>query len=212
MLIVPYSLLIVLLRDLCRHLLQALQQHDPQRYETSLAQFEQAALFGAKGEKLTAALTRLERALRLQQVVNQALRLHAHLDQSLRQAPFLPGEAEAELRLWLAVIAKVITDETSLEPDPDRPGYFIVTERPHDKKGQYRHACANDLDASYRDHGRGQPPQTGMSIALVPNSARAVASGPPLNNWRSTPRCPTAACPTANLTPIAMSLSATTGL
>jgi hypothetical protein len=156
-----------LLRDLCRHLLQALQQHDPQRYETSLAQLNQAALFGAKEDKITPALSRPERALRLQQVVNQALRLHAHLDQSLRQAPFLPGEAEAELRLWLAAIDKVITDETTLDPDPQKPGSFLVTERPHGKKGQYRHACANDLSGTYRDHGRGQPPQIQHNSSIL---------------------------------------------
>jgi transposase len=148
-----------LLRDLCRHLLADLQQHDPRRYEAILAQVDLVALFGAKGEKLTPALTLPERALRLQQVVNQALRLHAQLEQALRQAPWLPGEAEAELRLWLAAIDKVIRDETTLEPDPAKPGWYRVTERPHGKKGAYRHACANDLSASYRDHGRGQPPQ-----------------------------------------------------
>ena len=176
MLIVPYSLLIVLLRDLCRHLLEELPQSDLLRYETSLAQVDLAALFGAEGEKITAALTLPERAARLQQVVNQALRLHSYLDQALRQAPWLPGEAEAGLRLWLAAIAKVIHDETSLEPDPDRPGYFIVTERPHGKKGHYRHACANDLDASYRDHGRGQPPhiQYNNSLVASPHFIHAV--------------------------------------
>jgi transposase len=74
----------------------------------------------------------------------------------LKEAPFLSPEAEAKLRLWLAAIAKVIADETTVTPDLEQPDRRRVVERPHGKKDAYRIACANDLEATYRDHGKGE--------------------------------------------------------
>jgi hypothetical protein len=146
---------IELLRDLCRRLLSDLQQIDPVLQQAILAQVDAVALFGQAGELLTPALKPEERAQRLQSVVNASLELHDLLLARLDQPPFLSCEAEIGLRLWLATIAKVIADETVVSPDPDRPGRRLITERPHGKKGPYRIACANDLDATYRDHGKG---------------------------------------------------------
>jgi len=143
-----------LLRDLCRHLLAELASWEPARHQAVLAQLDQAALFGRPTDKITAALTTAERAERLQSVVRAALDLHHLVWPDLADTP-LPPEAESSLRLWLTAIAKVIDDETTLTPDPDRPGQPRVQERPHGKKGSYRHACANDLEATYRDHGKG---------------------------------------------------------
>jgi transposase len=148
--------LIDLLRDLGQGLLNELAELDPVRHQQVLTQLNEAALFGQKGDKITPALKPEERAERLQQVVNAALDLHAHLLSLLNEAPFLPPEAEARLRLWLAAIAKVIADETTVTPDPEQPDKRRVVERAHGKKGTYRIACANDLDATYRDHGKGQ--------------------------------------------------------
>lgn len=148
--------LIDLLRDVCRGLLTELAELDPIRHQQVLAQLNEAALFGQKGDKITPALKPDERAERLQQVVNAALDLHAHLLSLLNEAPALSPEAEAKLRLWLAAIAKIIADETTVTPDPEQPDKRRVVERPHGKKGTYRIACANDLEATYRDHGKGQ--------------------------------------------------------
>jgi transposase len=148
--------LIDLLRDLGQGLLTELAELDPVRHQQVLAQLDEAALFGQKGDKITPALKPDERAERLQQVVNAALDLHAHLLSLLNEAPAPSPEAEAKLRLWLAAIAKVISDETTVTPDPEQPAKRRVVERPHGKKGAYRIACANDLDATYRDHGKGQ--------------------------------------------------------
>lgn len=148
--------LIDLLRDLCQGLLAELATLDPHRHQQVLAQLNEAALFGQKGEKITPALKADERAERLQQVVNAALDLHAHLLSLLREAPVLSPEAEAKLRLWLAAIAKVIADETTVTPDLEQPDRRRVVERPHGKKGTYRIACANDLEGTYRDHGKGE--------------------------------------------------------
>lgn len=148
--------LIELLRDLCRGLLKELAELDPVRHQQVLAQLNEAALFGQKGDKITPALTPEERAERLQNVANAALDLHAHLLSLLNKAPALSPEAEAKLRLWLAAIIKVIADETTVTPDPEQPDKRRIVERAHGKKGTYRIACANDLEATYRDHGKGQ--------------------------------------------------------
>jgi transposase len=148
--------LIDLLRDLGRKLLADWEKLDPARYPQVLAYLDEVALFGQKGDKITAALTAEERAERLQQVVNAALDLHAYLLSLLQEPPFLTPEDEARLRLWLAALAKVIADETTVSPDPEQPNHRRVVERPHGKKGTYRIACANDLEATYRDHGKGQ--------------------------------------------------------
>jgi hypothetical protein len=148
--------LIDLLRDLARGLLKELAKLDPARHQQVLVQLNEAALFGQKGDKITPALKPDERAERLQQVVNAALDLHAHLLSLLNEAPALSPDAEAKLRLWLAAIAKVIADETTVTPDPEQPEKRRVVERPHGKKGTYRIACANDLDGTYRDHGKGE--------------------------------------------------------
>lgn len=148
--------LIDLLRDVCQGLLKELADLDPVRHQQVLAQLNETALFGQKGDKITPALKPEERAERLQQVVNAALDLHAHLLSLLNEAPALSPDAEAKLRLWLAAIAKIIADETTVISDPEQPQKRRVVERAHGKKGTYRIACANDLDATYRDHGKGQ--------------------------------------------------------
>jgi Transposase domain (DUF772) len=148
--------LIDLLRDLAQGLLAELAELDLARHQQVLAQLNEAALFGQKGDKITPALKAEERAERLQQVVNAALDLQAHLLSLLNEAPFLSSDAEAKLRLWLAAIVKVIADETTVTLDPEQPDRRRVVERPHGKKGTYRIACANDLDGTYRDHGKGE--------------------------------------------------------
>ena len=64
-----------------------------------------------------------------------------------------------------------------LAPLPLSDGSLVrVTERPHGHKGQYRHACANDLSGTYRDHGKGLP-------ALLQHNAGLLSS--PLLIWET---------------------------
>jgi len=146
---------IELLRDLARRLLADLEQLAPGQHQAVLAQLDEAALFGKPGDKITPALKPQERAQRLHQVANAALDLHSQVLAWLSEPPFLSPEAEVSLRLWLTAMAKVIEDETIVTPDPEQPSRRRITERPHGKKGTYRIACANDLEATYRDHGKG---------------------------------------------------------
>jgi hypothetical protein len=148
------SYTIELLRDLSRRLLAELADLDPLRHQILLAELDQAALFGQSGDKISPALKPTEPVQRLHQVASAALDLHERLLALLNQSPFLPPEAEISLRLWLTALAKVIADETTLTSDPGQPGGQRIVERPHGKKGSYRIACANDLDATYRDHGQ----------------------------------------------------------
>jgi hypothetical protein len=60
------------------------------------------ALFGAEGDRITAALTARGRAERLQVVGSQALRLARRLSASLDELPLLAPDEQAPLRLWLA--------------------------------------------------------------------------------------------------------------
>lgn len=144
-----------LLRDLARRLLAELEQLDLVRHQAILAQLDEAALFGKPGDKITPALKPQERTQRLQTVAHAALDLHDHLLTLLNQPPFFAPEVEVTLRLWLTALAKVIADETVVTPDSEQPDHRRIVERPHGKKGTYRIACANDLDGTYRDHGKG---------------------------------------------------------
>jgi len=143
--------LIELLRDLCRHLLCRLAEVNPDRHLALLTQLNLLALFGQPDEKITAALDTRQRAERLQRVGQQARRLVRLLNDSLEQSPCLPPDDQAPLRLFLAVLDKVITDETTVTANnPDDPDNVTITERPHGKKGTYRIGAAADLEATYR--------------------------------------------------------------
>jgi transposase len=145
--------LIDLLREMGRKILLQLAEVDPDRHLALLSQLNLIALFGAAGEKITPALKAKERAERLQQVGPQALRLHRLLCDSLDQAPCLSPDEQAPLRLLLAGLDKIITDEISITtPNPDHPAEVILKERKHGDKGAYRIGSASDLDATYRKH------------------------------------------------------------
>ena len=150
--------IIELVRDVSRHILSELEKADPQRYTEVVNALNMVVLFGAEDEKLTAALDPEERDARLQVVVTQALRLHRLVSSSLDYlCPLLSPETQAPVREWLDHLSKIIHDETTVtSTDPTNPEVVTVTERPHKKKGQYRIACANDTDATYRDHGKGK--------------------------------------------------------
>jgi transposase len=162
--------LIELVRDLCRHMLTHLEQVDPDRHTALVADLDLTALFGTEDEKITAALKAPERAERLQLVGRQALRLARLLPASLDQAPFLPPDDQAPLRLWLAALGKVMADETTVTAlDPADPDAVTIVERKHGHKGDYRIGAASDLDPTYRKHD-GQPALLGYNPTVLGTS------------------------------------------
>lgn len=163
--------LIPLIRDACRQLLASLERADPERYTLIISRLDQKMLFGQPGDKPTRALKAQERAQRLQNVVTQALQLHQLVTFSLAQLP-LPGEDHLAVEHWLALLHKIIFDETQVGPttapetpassatesDPAQiattePSSLSVTERPNGKKGAYRVVALNDIEATFRHHG-----------------------------------------------------------
>lgn len=159
--------LIELIRDLARHLLDHLEQIDPDRHVALTAQLDLIALFGTEDEKITPALKAPERAERLQLVGQQALRLSRLLTASLDQAPFLSPDEQAPLRLYLAALAKVMADETTVTlSDPTEPDRVTIVERKHGHKGSYRIGAASDLEPTYRKHDD-QPALLGFNPTVL---------------------------------------------
>ncbi|MDX1522846.1 MAG: transposase [Anaerolineae bacterium] len=162
--------LIELIRDLGRLMLTHLEQVDPDRHTALVAELDLTALFGAEDEKITAALKAPQRAERLQQVGQQALRLARLLNLSLDQAPCLPPDDQAPLRLWLAALSKVMADETTVTAlDPADPDAVTIVERKHGDKGTYRLGAASDLDPTYRKHDD-QPALLGYNPTVLGTS------------------------------------------
>ena len=162
--------LIELLREMCRKLLQLLAETDPDRHLALLAQLDLLALFGQPDEKITPALKPQERAGRLQRVGHQALRLHRLLSHSLDQAPCLPLDDQVPLRLLLAYLDKIITDETTVTAhNPADPDDVTIVERKHGHKGSYRVGSASDLTATYRKHDD-QPALLGYNPSVLGTS------------------------------------------
>jgi len=145
--------LIDLLRDMCSKILRLLAETDPDLHLALLAQLDLLDLFGQPDEKITPALKTKERAERLQTVGGQALRLYRLLSDHLDQAHALAPEAQIPLRLLLAYLNKIITDETTVTPNnPADPDDVTIIERKHGDKGSYRVASATDLDSTFRKH------------------------------------------------------------
>jgi hypothetical protein len=148
--------LIELLREMCRKILQLLAETDPELHLALLTQLNLLALFGRPDEKITPALKPQERAKRLQTVGHQALRLCRLLSDHLDQARLLSPEAQIPLRLLLAYLHKIITDETTVTlNNPALPAVaddVTISERKHGDKGSYRIGSASDFDPTYRKH------------------------------------------------------------
>jgi hypothetical protein len=145
--------LIDLLRDMCSQILRLLAQTDPELHLSLLTQLDLLALFGRPQEKITPALKPQERAQRLQSVGQQALRLDRLLNDHLDQARSLAPDAQIPLRLLLAYLHKIISDETTVTlNNPADPDDVTIVERKHGDKGSYRVASTTDLDSTYRKH------------------------------------------------------------
>ncbi len=145
--------LIELLRDMGSKILRLLAETDPALHLALLAQLDLFDLFGRPDEKITPALKAKDRARRLQIVGRQLLRLYRLLSDQLDQAPALAPEAQIPLRLLLAYLHKIITDETTVTSNnPADPDDVTIIERKHGDKGSYRIGSASDFDATYRKH------------------------------------------------------------
>ena len=145
--------LIELLREMCSKILCLLAETDPELHLALLAPLNLPALFGRPDEKITPALKAQERAERLQTVGCQTLRLYRLLNDHLDQARTLSPEAQFPLRLLLAYLNKIITDETTVTlNNPADPDHVTIIERKHGDKGSYRIGSATDLDPTYRKH------------------------------------------------------------
>lgn len=163
--------LIELLRDMVSTILRGLSESDPDRHLAVLAQLDLLDLFGQPGEKITPALTVPERAQRLQQVGQQSLRLYHLLSDSLDQTPHLAPDQQVPLRLLLAYLHKIITDEATITlPHPDQPQTAVVVERQHGDKGSYRVGSASDLDATYRKHDEEKEARLGYNPTVLATS------------------------------------------
>jgi hypothetical protein len=160
--------LIELLRDMCGKILQLLAETDPELHLALLAQLNLLALFGRPDEKITPALKAPERAERLQAVGQQALRLGRLLSDQLDQARPLSPEAQLPLRLLLAYLHKIITDETTVSlNDPADPDQVTISERKHGQKGSYRIGSTTDFDPTYRKHDNDQPALLGFNPTVL---------------------------------------------
>jgi len=145
--------LIELLRDIGSKILHLLAETDPALHLALLAQLNLLDLFGRPDEKITPALKAKDRARRLQTVGCQTFRLYRLLSDQLDQAPALAPEAQIPLRLLLAYLHKIITDETTVTSNnPADPDDVTIIERKHGDKGSYRIGSASDFDATYRKH------------------------------------------------------------
>lgn len=145
--------LVELIRMVCAKILCLLAQTDADLHLRLLAELEVLALFGRRGEKITAALKGAQRGQRLQAVTRQALRLSRLLNHHLDQATDLLPEQQLGLRILLAYLDKIISDETKVTlNNPDDPDEVTITERKHGHKGQYRIASATDFEPTYRKH------------------------------------------------------------
>lgn len=163
--------LIELLRKMASRILCCLAETDPDRHLALLVQLDLLALFGQPGEKITPALTAPERAQRLQQVGRQCLCLYQALSDSLDQTPLLTPDQQLPLRLLLAYLHKIITDETTVTlSQPDQPQTALVVERPHGDKGSYRVGSVSDLTATYRKHDDDQEAILGFNPTALTTS------------------------------------------
>jgi hypothetical protein len=145
--------LIDLLRAVCAKILNLLAATDPDFHLALLLELDLLALFGRPEDKITPALKRPERAERLQQVTRQALRLSRLLSDHLDQATHLPPNQQLGVRVLLAHLNKIISDETKVTAsNPADPDDVIITELKHGDKGHYRIGSASDFDPTYRKH------------------------------------------------------------
>ena len=160
--------LVELIRTVCAKILSLLAETDPDMHLRVLAELELLGLFGQRGEKITAALKGTERGQRLQTVTRQALRLSRLLNHHLDQTPDLLPEQQLGLRILLAYLDKIISDETKVTlKNPDDPDDVTITERKHGHKGQYRIASATDFEPTYRKHDDNKEAILGFNATVL---------------------------------------------
>jgi hypothetical protein len=165
---VAKTYLVELLRDVCGKILPLVADTDPDFHLSLLADLELITLFGHRRDKITAALKGAERGQRLQDVTRQALRLSRLLSQHLDQATHLTPEQQLGLRVLVAYLDKIISDETKVTANnPDDPDEVTITERKHGHKGQYRIVSASDFETTYRKHDNNKEAIAGFNATTL---------------------------------------------
>jgi len=124
--------IVEMLRHLSLRLLEAWSRTNPDF--NLLRGFNWIALFSIYPEKHPGRMSKAEKALRLQQSVLAAQRLHQKLSPT----------ATPQSQLWLDYIQKAIHDEVNTQGDK------VV---PREKKGQFCMGSATDPQAAFRNHG-----------------------------------------------------------
>ncbi len=157
--------LITLLRDVARKTLTSLALVDPNRHATLVNHLDMVDLFGLEDEKITPALTSQERAERLALVGPQILRLSDWLSANLDQAADLTPDQQAPVRLLVAYLNKIMTDETKVTVDEAHS--VTVTELKHGDKGSYRVGAAADMESTYRKHRHDVPAILGYNPSVL---------------------------------------------
>lgn len=141
-----------LLRHTCQLLLNRVGQADENGLDVLMRQLDLAALFGVEDETKEFRLARTQRKERLRQTAMAAAHCLELVQNHLTEHPELAAEQGQALTLWLAILAKILADEVTIERNVE--GHIIgAKELPKEKKGSYRIASATDPDSTFRVHG-----------------------------------------------------------
>jgi hypothetical protein len=157
--------LIRLIRHTCQRLLALLEATAPDQHQRLNSQLDRVALFGPADEVIEPRLDEAGRQKRLQTTVIAALDCARLMRVELDTPPVLAESERAALRVWLADLDKIVTDNVRLTRDA--AGQVVrVTELPKEQKGAYRLGSATDPDATYRQHG-GKKSDFGYNVSVA---------------------------------------------
>jgi len=179
--------LFVLLRHVVRRGLEALKHFDPAAHARLAAALDQAALFGAPGERREDRLSVAERAARLERLVRAAEAHGARMHTYLAETHDLTARARESLTTWQALYAKVCHDALVLTYAPgDASVLLTVRERgpqdkPKDKRkgqGDFALVSATDPEATCRNHGERKDDGYNVQIAATAQVIRFIEARP----------------------------------
>jgi hypothetical protein len=141
-------------RHICESLLGKAVKTMPAVLTPAVSGFPWHELFGAPQETLPFQLPETTRQQRVALTLLAAETLHQRFLMAL--ASFSP-QTYPEVRLWVAYLGKILTDEVTFLPEPDATGRRVrvrtPTERRADESTTFRLGSATDPEATYRMHG-----------------------------------------------------------
>ena len=147
-------------------LLQALQDHDPNRYAALHPLLNNTALFGDKTEKRDFFLARDE--------WHERLRLTVQATEDLLTELASAAKPSDRMRQRREQLQKIMRDELVIERDA-RQRIRAVALQPEGKRGAFRICSATDPDATIRNHGPGKEDfGYNVSVAATPDFIRAI--------------------------------------